>query len=85
MPAGIKYCGGCRASFDRKAEAARVISEAEGSAAGGESPVFEYAEEGGYYDVLLVVCGCRSRCPDISAYRYGRVVYIDEAGMKVIL
>ena len=81
MLVGIKYCGGCRASFDRIAEAERVIEAVSGSGGADiQSPVFIHAEEGERYDVLLVVCGCRTRCPDIGAYSAESIVYIDSAG-----
>ena len=81
MLTGVKYCGGCRASFDRKSEAERVLSEIHGEA--GKDPadfLITDAVTGGRYDVLLVVCGCRTKCPDIGAYGYDRLVYIDERG-----
>jgi len=71
--AGVKYCGGCRASYDRKAEA-----ELAEKAAPGVS--FSGAVEGGRYDALLAVCGCGSRCADLSPYDADRIIYISEPG-----
>ncbi|MCL1895158.1 MAG: hypothetical protein FWG03_01275 [Clostridiales bacterium] len=106
MLAGIKYCGGCRASYDRRAEADRVIAASggfqgaapvegedcgqgaapvEGEDGGRQGVVAVNAEEGGSYDVLVVVCGCKARCPDISRYHYKSTVYIDGPGSDVKL
>ena len=81
MLVGIKYCGGCRASFDRKAEAERIAAAYGSEDAERQGPAFAQfvqAKAGERYDALLVLCGCRSRCPDIGAYDFGRAVYIDE-------
>jgi len=72
--AGVKYCGGCRAAFDRKAEAEKI------SEAAAEGMVFEAAEEDRQYDTLLVVCGCPSRCANVSPYKAENIVYISEEG-----
>jgi len=67
---GIKYCGGCRASYDRKAEADQAVKDLR----------FEIAETGVSYDVILAVCGCRSLCADLSPYKTEKVVFISEEG-----
>jgi len=69
---GVRYCGGCRASFDRSAEA-DLACEASGI-------VLEYAVPGDSYDVLLALCGCRSQCVDLSPYKSDRIIYINEKG-----
>jgi len=69
---GVKYCGGCREQYDRKAgyEKARKCFSAPAE--------FVPAEAGGSYDALLVFCGCPVRCADISGYAYGgRAVTVD--------
>jgi len=71
--AGIKYCGGCRASFDRKAEAESVMQAA-------PDVSFSDAADGAHYDILISVCGCSSRCADISPYSADKIIYIYEAG-----
>lgn len=73
MPVGIKYCGGCRSAYDRKAEAERVMAAA-------PDIVFESAVPGRHYDAVLAVCGCRSRCADVSVFTADRIVYISEEG-----
>jgi len=77
---GIKYCGGCRAAFDRRAEAERTVGSVlkAGGAAKGIS--FVDASDGGVYDVLLAVCGCPALCADLSAYKAERIVYISSEG-----
>jgi len=69
---GVKYCGGCREQYDRKAGFEKIRDEFPGAVA-----AFTRAEDGGVYDVLLVVCGCPSRCADISRYRAGGTLTVD--------
>lgn len=59
MVFGIKYCGGCNPRYDRITFVDTVkkrCPEAE----------FQYVQPDVIYDHLLVVCGCPSRCADIS-------------------
>ncbi|MDR3304652.1 MAG: hypothetical protein LBS85_01270 [Clostridiales Family XIII bacterium] len=78
MVVGIKYCGGCRAAFRQREEAEAAVRAAESFAADVR---FVPAEEGGVYDALLIVCGCRTSCPDLSPYQYpGKAVYLNEEG-----
>ena len=81
MLAGIKYCGGCRASYDRRAEAEKAIA----ASVGLQGAAYVNAVEGGRYDILLVVCGCKARCPDISRYHCKDAIYIDGPGTGVKL
>ena len=83
MLIGVKYCGGCRAGFDRKAEAERTVARVKGIGAPAPGVSFVCAAPGGDYDVLLAVCGCGSLCADVSPYHAGGVVYISEAGDAV--
>ena len=57
------------------AEAERTIAELRGS-----DVKFENAVEGISYDVLLAVCGCLSRCLDVSQFNTEKIVYIYEEG-----
>jgi 3-hydroxyacyl-[acyl-carrier-protein] dehydratase len=68
---GVKYCGGCREQYNRKT-AVYKIEEAFSE----EQAVFDYANEGGWYDALLVVNGCPSRCADISGYHGRKIVLV---------
>lgn len=55
MNVGIKYCGGCNPRFNRREFVERLIDENKYSS-------FEPATENNFYDVILVVCGCTSKC-----------------------
>jgi len=67
---GIKYCGGCREHYDRKAAAKKIQD-------GFPTTDFVFAESGGSYDALLVICGCGVKCADISGYSAGKTIMID--------
>jgi len=70
---GIKYCGGCKAFFDRKIEAERTV-------AAFQDGTFKNAADGESYDALLVICGCNSLCAEVSRYNTDKIIYICEAG-----
>jgi len=55
LTVGIKYCGGCMATYDRVAACAEIR---------GRCPDvrWEYAKEGVCYDELLLIQGCVRRC-----------------------
>jgi len=73
---GIKYCGGCRAGYERVKEVAQAKRALDPSG----RYAFEHAEPGMAYDFLLVATGCGTACPDLSQYTYGRAVMISAAG-----
>lgn len=73
-PSAVKYCGGCNPRYDRK----RVVQEIETRI--GKTLV--HAHTGEVYDVLYVVCGCPSRCADISGLHANRVVVIDTGDLS---
>ena len=79
MLVGIKYCGGCRAAYDRKSEAEKTIAAVKDS---DEGPNIQFvsASGGESYNILLAVCGCLSRCLDISPYKADTTVYLYEEG-----
>lgn len=52
----VKFCGGCNPRYDRGAAYRRIKEETKHAA------VFEIAEEGKHYDVLLIIRGC-TQCP----------------------
>ena len=65
---GVKYCGGCNPRYNRTAFFDTVKSrcpEAE----------FQYVQPDVVYDRLLVICGCPSRCADISKIRVDGDIY----------
>jgi len=73
---GIKYCGGCREHYNRKAAAKKIQD-------GFSGTEFLFAVSGGSYDALLVICGCGVRCADISGYHAGKTIVIDnEEGVE---
>ena len=79
---GVKFCGGCREQYDRKAEFEKMKAGLAGV------PVeFEPVKDGEEYDSLLVICGCPSRCADISRYKTdGDIITIDsKEGMNCLL
>ena len=56
---GVRYCGGCNPRYDRVALVKRI---------GGFFPEAEFvtAQAGVKYPAVLVVCGCPSRCANVS-------------------
>lgn len=56
MKAGIKYCGGCNPEYNRGDFVKRITGEFAGQIE------FEAANTGTFYDVVLVVSGCRRCC-----------------------
>ena len=80
MLVGVKYCGGCRAAYDRKVETENVIVSVNGIVTATVEISFTAAAVGESYGALLAVCGCRSRCVDLSQFDAGKVIYISEAG-----
>ena len=77
---GVKYCGGCREQYDRKAEFERIRKELS-----NEEVEFVTVRDGGSYDELLVLCGCPAKCADVSGYDVrGSIVTVDSEGEGVI-
>lgn len=68
-PSAVKYCGGCNPRYDRK----RAVQEIEAHIGKELVP----AHTGEVYEALYVVCGCPSRCADISGLQADRIVMID--------
>lgn len=58
---GIKYCGGCNASYDRT----RALEQIKKAFAKSEV-LFENVEEKKLYNYVIVLNGCLSQCADIS-------------------
>lgn len=57
---GIKYCGGCRTSYDRR-KALKIICELL-----ADECSFEPVHEEKQYDAVLVMNGCPAQCADTS-------------------
>ncbi|MEA4846265.1 MAG: hypothetical protein VB106_03420 [Clostridiaceae bacterium] len=65
---GLKYCGGCNPSYDRKA-IADIIKMQPGIT------VMPY-NENEIPDIVLIICGCTADCINTDKYRgrYGTVL-----------
>lgn len=68
---GVRYCGGCNPRFDR----VTVVKKLESLLT---DYTFVSAQPGIPYPAVLVVCGCSSRCANISdlAVPAGKLVYL---------
>ncbi|MEA4816621.1 hypothetical protein SDC9_163978 [bioreactor metagenome] len=71
MKIGIKYCGGCNSTYDRKSLYDRLKSEY-------PNHEIEAVKAGKAYDLLVVLCGCKAQCADISAYSSDAIVFVTE-------
>ena len=74
---GVRYCGGCNPRYDRVALVKRI---------GGFFPEAEFvtAQAGVKYPAVLVVCGCPSRCANVSdlAVPAGRLIFLSGWGSR---
>lgn len=59
MVCGVKYCGGCNARYNRTA----FFGQVEKACAEVD---FQYVKPDVIYDHLIVICGCPSKCANIS-------------------
>ena len=59
MICGVKYCGGCNSRYNRTAFLERVKNTC-------PNVEFQYVQPEAVYHYLLVICGCPSKCADIS-------------------
>lgn len=62
MEIGIRYCGGCNPSYDRKEFATNLINDID------NTHNFEIAKESKEYDYLILVCGCLNCCVGHEKY-----------------
>ena len=70
---GVKYCGGCNPRYNRTDFLDRLKKKC-------EDTHFEYVQKGKTYKHLLVICGCPSRCADLSDIHVeGETIKISEA------
>lgn len=69
MKIGIKYCGGCNPSFDRKQFVNLLKKEF-------NDTTFEDADRNTCYDLMLVICGCVRECANSIDYKYRKILYI---------
>lgn len=59
MKIGVKFCGGCKVSYDRKAFLEEIKSYY-----GSEK--FEFVKSDQEYDVVIVLNSCQVACGDVS-------------------
>lgn len=67
---GLKFCGGCRSTYDRAKKVNEILHEL------NIKP--DYAHENDEYDLLLTVCGCQNKCADISKIKRDKNIYLDK-------
>ena len=69
MEIGIRYCGGCNASYDRKTFITNLINDLD------KTHNFEIAKENKEYDYLILVCGCPNCCVSHEKYisKYNKI------------
>ncbi|MFY9396890.1 MAG: hypothetical protein WAR22_00840 [Desulfomonilia bacterium] len=65
----MKFCGGCRARYDR-AEAARRIREAL------SGTIELVAPDSGDTAFVLVICGCETACADIRPFAHRELRFV---------
>jgi hypothetical protein len=78
MKIGIKYCGGCRAGYNRGEDAKEVVDLLHKGGHLPDGTDVQIAEAGEHYDLLLTVCGCTNKCANISEYEHDDIVYMWE-------
>ena len=59
---GIRYCGGCNSSYDRKKLVSSLIEELDSSFN------IEIAKEIEIYELIILVCGCANCCVSHEKY-----------------
>ncbi|WP_312831682.1 hypothetical protein [Sedimentibacter saalensis] len=64
MKIGIKYCGGCNPTFNRREFVEKLIDEF-------EDVYIEPADEKKAYDIVLIISGCLNSCVD-HTHLYGK-------------
>ena len=69
MICGVKYCGGCNSRYNRNAFLERVKNTC-------TDVEFQYVQPESVYHHLLVICGCPSKCADISKILINGNIYM---------
>lgn len=59
MKIGVKYCGGCNPCYERR-NIIRWVKR--------DYPMIETEaiKDGTFYDICLIICGCKEQCSDYS-------------------
>lgn len=70
MKIGVKYCGGCNPSFDRKKAVERVLGDF-------NNFNIETANDIEAYDILLVVNGCSRSCADYEVLKTHKILFLN--------
>lgn len=70
MKIGVKYCGGCNPSFDRKKAVERVLGDF-------KNMNIEAVNYLTAYDILLVVNGCARACADYETLKKDKVLFLN--------
>jgi hypothetical protein len=68
---GVKYCGGCNPEYDRVS----LVKDIEKRLKNDAQFVSWQSED---IDLLLVVCGCRTACVDLSPFEGLRILKIEK-------
>lgn len=69
MKIGIRYCGGCNPSYDRKLYVEKLKHLYTGYQ-------IEAATETNHYDYLIIVSGCMSCCASFSQFHFKKLIKI---------
>jgi len=69
---GIKFCGGCNPRYDRKMVKEKIKKLSHG--------MYEVsmAKENEFYELLIVISGCRNSCANYLNISYKEIIIIDE-------
>ena len=69
MNVGIKYCGGCNCRYNRTQAVNNFIKN-------HPHYTYIYDPETQYCDICLVICGCPTACPEVTALLTKQVKFI---------
>lgn len=73
---GVLFCGGCNPTYNRESLYRQLKQHYE------PSIIFEFYEEAGEYDLLLIINGCSSECL-INQGHPSPVVCLDSSDLKI--
>ncbi len=77
---GVRFCGGCNPRFERGEAYKEIKSRL-------ENVDFQLAEEGAYYDTILVIGGCSACCASYEQfdYKYEEVKMWDSSHIEEVV
>lgn len=70
MNIGIKYCGGCKTTYDRVKYVNKLTKNY-------PENNFEPVKDGASYDVILIVNGCKTACANHEALVSGNKIFLN--------